>query len=185
MLRAPRSTTAAARLGAGLLLAGVPLLAACGTPPELREAQAHPSATRSVTSAPTTAAPVPTLAPTFPLPGQTSTAPDEIATDCQGRPSAAQVIALLRRADVVPAQAQASVSTGPLCAEEWQYTVVQVPKRDPLQVVSKGSPGSLKLVTAGTDVCNIPVRVEAPPGILSRACAAAEGTTGTLPGFGA
>jgi hypothetical protein len=178
VLRAPcRTIPAASRLlaagllAAGLLAAGLSLLAGCGTPPELRE---PPGALP--TAPPTTAPATPT--PGFPtagataLPGQETPAFGELtAVACQGRPSGTQVVALLRRSpDVLPAQARVTVTAGPVCAGDWQYTVVQVPQREPLQVVSKGRPTALTLVTAGTDVCNIPVRTQAPPGIQTYAC---------------
>jgi hypothetical protein len=62
-----------------------------------------------------------------------------------------------------------TVDTGPLCAGTWQYTVVLVPNREPLAVVTRGRPGALELVTAGTNVCSIPVRTEAPIGIRTAA----------------
>lgn len=94
-----------------------------------------------------------------------------VAVDCAGRPSAAQVVALLRRTDgLLPAGVQVSVPVAPRCAGSWQYTVVQIPSREPLQVVTEGSPTSFTLVTAGTDVCVIPVRVGAPAGIRTLAC---------------
>jgi hypothetical protein len=70
---------------------------------------------------------------------------------------------LLRSTDVVTAR------TGPLCAGTWQYTVLAVTGREPLQVVTKGPASALVLVTAGTDVCSVPVRTEAPAGIVSAA----------------
>ncbi|MFC7764406.1 hypothetical protein ACFQY4_45335 [Catellatospora bangladeshensis] len=53
----------------------------------------------------------------------------------------------------------------PVCAGTWQYTVVSIPDREPLQVVTKGAPAVLEVVTAGTDICTIEVRNFAPPGI--------------------
>jgi hypothetical protein len=38
--------------------------------------------------------------------------------------------------------------------------------REPLQVVTQGAPNALQLVTAGTEVCSVPVRTQAPSGIL-------------------
>jgi len=40
-----------------------------------------------------------------------------------------------------------------------------VPNQDPLQVITRGLPTSLQLVTAGTDVCSVSVRATAPAGI--------------------
>jgi hypothetical protein len=96
------------------------------------------------------------------------------AVDCQGRPKAAQVIALLRRTSgLLPPSASVTVLSAPVCAGDWQHTELRVPGREPLQVVTRGVPSALTLVTAGTDVCNIPVRTGAPPGIRAVACDAA------------
>lgn len=103
-------------------------------------------------------------------PASTGPAPfgEAVAVSCRGRPSADQVITLLRRTpDLLPRGATVTVQTGPLCAGTWQYTVVAVPDREPLQVVTKGAPAALTLVTAGTDVCSVPVRTGAPAGILT------------------
>ena len=80
-------------------------------------------------------------------------------------------MALLRRStELLPTGAQVTVRVAPRCAGTWQYTVVQIPNREPLQVITEGSPTSFSLVTAGTDVCVIPVRVGAPAGIRTLAC---------------
>jgi hypothetical protein len=55
--------------------------------------------------------------------------------------------------------------------------VLAVPNHDPLAVVTKGTPGQLTLVTAGTDVCSIPVRTGAPAGILNAALCPPPGST--------
>jgi hypothetical protein len=171
--RVPRSTTTAARLliGGSLLVVALPLLTGCGTPPELREPHAAPSsppASPTPTGTPTGMA---TRPPLSPGPTTTPSSNEFAAVPCQGRPSGAQVIALLHRSPgMLAADARVTVSAGPLCAGDWQYTVIQVPKLDPLQVVSKGPASALTLVTAGTDVCSIPVRTEAPPGIQTVAC---------------
>jgi hypothetical protein len=95
---------------------------------------------------------------------------EAVAVPCAGRPSADQVVALLRRTpDMLPRGATVTVRTGPLCAGTWQYTIVSAPEREPLEVVTKGPPGSLVLVTAGTDVCSIEVRTAAPIGIRTAA----------------
>jgi hypothetical protein len=87
------------------------------------------------------------------------------------------VIELLRHSSgLLPRGARVTVLSGPLCADDWQYTIVQVPDREPLQVVSSGPATALTLVTAGTDVCNIPVRTGAPAGIRTVACEGAPGT---------
>lgn len=91
---------------------------------------------------------------------------EAVAVHCGGRPSAEQIVALLRRASLVPAGIRATVTTGPLCAGTWQYSIVSVPDLDPLTVISEGAPGSLTIVTAGTNVCVARVRAGAPVGIL-------------------
>ncbi|MFV2087616.1 hypothetical protein [Micromonospora sp. LOL_021] len=168
--------------GCGLLLisatlVGVALLAGCGRPPGVGAPTAD--AAPAPTGTPSSAEPSGTRTPS-PVKPPSATAssspsadgfPVAVAVDCAGRPSAAQVVALLRRTDgLLPAGAQVSVPVAPRCAGSWQYTVVQIPSREPLQVVTEGSPTSFTLVTAGTDVCVIPVRVGAPAGIRTLAC---------------
>jgi hypothetical protein len=156
-----------ARLVTGGVLA-VLALAGCGAPPELRDASRVPPRTLTPTPTDASASPTP-LPPTLPV-AATSASSDAVATDCQGRPSGAAIVALIRRSDLLPDGVQVTVEKPPVCAGSWQYTVLQVPGHEPLQVVSKGKPGSLTLVTAGTDVCSIPVRTGAPPGIRTLAC---------------
>lgn len=163
-----RLTTALAMVSLALVA-----LAACGTPPELREPTAAPTGVRSVpptTGTPTT---VPTLPPTV-LPGGLPPAPTTdagaVAVDCR-TPSPEQVVELVRgRSGVLPADARVRVRTGPLCAADWQYTVLAVTGYEPLQVVTRTRSGVLRLVTAGTDVCDVEVRIAAPPGIRTLAC---------------
>ncbi|WP_329105914.1 hypothetical protein OG792_33975 [Micromonospora sp. NBC_01699] len=164
----------ARRLLAGGLLVGCLAPAGCGTPPELRKPPgsdlpsptAHPSPTSTPagpgTRTPTSGLP---LSPT-PLFGENT------AVACQGKPTADQVVALLRRSSTgIPRGVGLTVpAPGPLCAGDWQYTVIQVGDRGPWQVVSKGPATALTLVTAGTDVCSIPVRTGAPAGIRTAAC---------------
>ncbi|HEY3007998.1 MAG TPA: hypothetical protein VGJ63_08025 [Micromonosporaceae bacterium] len=151
-------------------------LVACGRPPELHPPPGTPVPQPSVT---TTTTPTPLLPPTQ-LPSQAPTAPpvvaptfgEEYAVSCAGYPSGDAVVALLRRTPgLLSANARVAVRTGPLCAGTWQYTVVAVGGRDPLAAVTRGKPDALRLVTAGTDVCSIPVRTAAPPGIqFAAAC---------------
>lgn len=54
----------------------------------------------------------------------------------------------------------------PVCSGTWHYTVLEVPDREPLQVLTKGDPAALTLVAVGTDVCTVDVRRQAPTGIL-------------------
>jgi hypothetical protein len=174
VLGAPSSTTAAATvLIAGTVLAGCVTLAGCGSPPPPDD---PPGATvPAPRSAPTTTA---TLAGSSPGSQSPTTSPtasrfDElIAVDCHGNPNAAEVIALLRSSSgLLPPTAPVTVLRGPLCAGDWQYTTIRLPGRGPLDLVSYGPATALSLVTAGTDVCNVPVRTAAPAGIRTVACA--------------
>lgn len=89
---------------------------------------------------------------------------------CNGRPSAEQVIAVVRRQpSLLPGNTTVTAKTGPLCAGTWQYTVLVAGDREPLQVVTRGAPGSLTFVTAGTNVCTVDVRAGAPVALLSAA----------------
>jgi len=118
------------------------------------------------------------------LPGLPSTAPDAstgaTAVACNGKPGLAQIVAALRRdrADAVPAGVTPTASTGPLCADSWQYTVLSIPNRDPLQVVTRGAAASLKVVTAGTYVCTPAVNAAAPLAIRTAANCQSPGTDG-------
>jgi hypothetical protein len=160
---------------AGLLLGGLLGLAACGTPPELRERRG--GTVPPPRSTPT--ASVPGATPTATPPARTQ-APDpagptgfseSIAVPCAGRPSGQQVLSLLRNTGgPLPGGVRVTIRTGPLCAGTWQYSVVTVPGGEPLQVVTNGPPGDLNLITAGTDVCSVPVRATAPYGIRAIAC---------------
>jgi hypothetical protein len=91
-------------------------------------------------------------------------------SQCNGRPAGDQVIAAVRRARPnLPAGSGLTVKTGPLCAGIWQYTVLTVANSEPLQIMSKGAPNALTVVTAGTDPCSVEVRATAPPALLSTA----------------
>lgn len=164
-LRPNRPSRPAAAAAACLL--GSALLGGCGVPPEL---QPTPG---GVVPQPTVS-PVPaSLPPSFTLPSlsappsaTTSAFPEAVATACLGRPTADQVIAAVRRkTSILPAAGTITVVQQPTCAGTWQYTVVSIPDREPLQVVTKGAPAALEVVTAGTDICTIEVRNFAPPGI--------------------
>ncbi|WP_371687285.1 hypothetical protein [Micromonospora sp. KC723] len=183
---------------AGALLAALPL-SACAAPPT-RGATAPPASpelrtppTGGVpTGGPATIAPpggvptaglpatvipgypqgVPTdsapgFSPTPGAPGSPTSAPT--AVPCLGRPSADRVVRLLR-GRVLPRSVAVRATTGPLCADGWQYTVLAVTGHEELQAVSRGEPAALRLVTAGTDVCSIEVRATAPPAIRTLAC---------------
>jgi hypothetical protein len=156
------------------IVAAILLVAATGC-----SSAARPAASQPVESPRTSTTPSPKHSPPMSLPtrlpsptASSSSGPapfgEAVAVSCAGRPSAEQVVALLRRtADLLPRGATVTVHRGPLCAGTWQYTVISVPQREPLQVVTKGAPSALALVTAGTDVCSIEVRTGAPAGILA------------------
>ncbi|QSB14956.1 hypothetical protein JQS43_00735 [Natronosporangium hydrolyticum] len=157
-------------LAAGLLVTGL-LLAGCGEPPGLDD-DAQPPPT-----APPPPPPTPTgpgwddLTPPPELPGSPGDGgfPDEIALGCDGRPGPAALIELLQAEGLLAASDDAEVVEGPFCSGTWQYAVIAVPDRDPLQVVTQGEPDALELVTAGTDVCTVEVRIQAPAGIAGAA----------------
>lgn len=144
-------------------------LTACDSP---RSQGAVPQPTRSTPATPRVTA-LPTGAPPAttrpPAPSPSRSFAESTAVPCGGFPTANQVIAVLRRTDVLPSGLTPSVQTQPQCAGDWQFTVVSVPDREPLQVVTRGAPSALQLVTAGTDVCSIPVRTGAPIGIRALA----------------
>ena len=146
------------------VLAG-PCLAGCDR--ALRRASPdHPAPARSAParSAPETSAASPSVAAAAPSFGEL------VALPCAGRPGVDAVVALLRRTPGAPPSSVAvTVQSGPLCAGGWQYTVVLPDRREPLQVVTRGEPDALTMVTAGTDVCTIEVRSAAPQGIRSAA----------------
>ncbi|WP_460845048.1 hypothetical protein [Phytohabitans suffuscus] len=163
--------TAVTRAGAAAIAVAA-LATACGVPPELRDPPG--SVVPSPKTAPPTASPPPVASDLPPIgaPSATPTFGEATAVLCHGQPSATQVMALLQRTSgLLPRNEAAEVrSDTPLCAGSWQYSVIVVRDRDPLLVVTRGAPGSLTLVTAGTNVCNIPVRTSAPAGIRTVAC---------------
>src|SRR5688572_30526629 len=123
-------------------LAVVLLLAACGTPPELRQrggSLPSPSATEhSQTPAyPPGFSPRSTTTPTAsPSPSQ-SPFPEYTAVDCAGRTKADQVISVVKaNTSIRPSKAV----TGPLCAGTWHYTLLEVPNSDPVQVITRDDP---------------------------------------------
>ncbi|MEV4662634.1 hypothetical protein AB0J85_11840 [Micromonospora echinofusca] len=160
------------RLAAVALLVAVPL-AGCGTPPELREPAPTTAPTRSAVPATPSAPPTP-LPPTgLPGTGAVTPTPDSglVAVPCPDGPSGARIVDLVRgRGGVLPNGVRVRVRTGPLCAGEWHYTVLDVTGHEMLQVVTQGRPGAPRLVTAGTDVCTAEVRAAGPPGIRTRVC---------------
>lgn len=179
MKNLPVPTARTSRLAAlGLLAVALP--AGCGhvthTPLGAPATSAAATAPATPTGSPSTVdgvAPPPDRAPPPPtLPGLPALPPPSAATAaaCPGRPEAAQITAALRKQpNLLPAGVTPTVATGPLCAGSWQYTVYAVPGFDRLQVVTKGSPTSLTVVTAGTDVCTPDVTDNAPAGIVAAA----------------
>ncbi len=94
-----------------------------------------------------------------------------VAVACRGEPTRQRILDLVRgRRDLLPRDARVRVRSGPLCAADWQFTTLDVIGYEPLQVVTRDQAGTLRLVTAGTDVCSIEVRVTSPPGIRTLAC---------------
>ncbi|MFU8873330.1 hypothetical protein [Micromonospora sp. SL4-19] len=151
-------------------------IASCGTPPELRQSAAPTATAPAATGTPTPVTPTPDT-PTRPaVPTPTPTAGDAVAQPCRSGPSGDRVVSLLRGpARVLPRGVRVKVRTGPLCAGDWQYTVLEVSGHEELQAVTRGKPAALELVTAGTDVCSAEVRAAGPPGIRTLAC---DGTPG-------
>ncbi|MFI6065754.1 hypothetical protein ACIA47_10865 [Micromonospora sp. NPDC051227] len=154
------------------MVLAVAALAGCGAPPGLGEPTSVPTHTAAPTpSGPST--PPATLPTTAPSLGTVTPTPDAglVATACRNGPTGQRVLQLLRgRAGVLPANVRVQVRTGPLCAGDWQFTVLTVTGHEELQVITRGEPGSPMLVTAGTDVCTIEVRATSPAGIRALAC---------------
>lgn len=180
MLRVPLAPSRRRTLFGALLVVAAVTLAGCGAPPDLTRPRGDPvpSPSHTVTPSAPVGTPAPTGQPTAPggpnVPVATPTTPgfgEFTAVECAGRPSGSQLISFLRRTTrLLPSGGQVTVTSGPLCAGDWQYTVLQPRGYEPLQVVSTGAPSNLKLVTAGTNVCNAEVRATAPYGIRAVAC---------------
>ncbi|MDQ0367676.1 hypothetical protein [Catenuloplanes indicus] len=155
----------------GISVLGAVTLAACGTPPGFEEqswSRPAVSAPASVPVLDVPSLPVPWLTPTVEPTGEYA---ETVLVPCQGDPAASDVIAVLRRTgDLVPATGTARVTSGPFCAGTWQLSLVTVPGAEPLFVVTSGPAATLKLVTAGTNVCSARVRGAAPSAIRAVAC---------------
>ncbi|PZV95142.1 hypothetical protein SAMN05443287_10780 [Micromonospora phaseoli] len=124
------------------------------------------------------ATPTPPPAGGLPGPNSPSADPGLVAVACPGDPSAQRIISLVRgRGGLLSQNAKVSARSGPLCAAGWQFTILDVTGYEPLQVVTRKQSGTLRLVTAGTDVCTAEVRVAGPAGIQTLAC----GSDGALP----
>ncbi|MFG1649242.1 hypothetical protein ACGFIE_04900 [Micromonospora sp. NPDC049275] len=158
-------------VGALLAFLTIGALAGCDAPPELRDPAAAPSGTTTPTASGPTGTPSTTpSAPPVATPSATGD-PGLVATACRNGPTGQRVVQLLRgRASVLPDNVRVRVRTGPLCAGDWQYTVLEVTGHEELQVVTRGRPATPQLVTAGTDVCTIEVRATGPAGIRTLAC---------------
>lgn len=149
-----------------LVAALAALAAGCGPPPEPPGTPDPPSPRSTAPTGPgRSVAPTGAGIPVTPTGGFS----EQVATDCAGQPDAGAVLAVLASEELLGQGADAEVTEGPLCAGTWQYAVVTVPELDPLQVVTRGEPDALELVTAGTDVCSVEVRIQAPPGIRTAA----------------
>ncbi|MGC4880130.1 hypothetical protein ACLQ26_28160 [Micromonospora sp. DT43] len=165
-------------VGALLAFLTIGALTGCGAPPEVRDPAAAPSGVTTPTASGPTGVPTgtPSSTPSGP-PVATPSAtrdPGLVATACRNGPTGERVVQLLRgRASVLPDNVRVRVRTGPLCAADWQYTVLEVTGHEELQVVTRGRPATPQLVTAGTDVCTIEVRATGPAGIRTLACDAA------------
>ena len=102
------------------------------------------------------------------------------ARDCAGKPGAQTVLTLLRApGGILGPDTAVTVTAGPLCAGDWQFTVLSAPGSGSLQVITRGRPDALRVVTAGTDLCTAQISAEAPPGIAALAC---DGATPDEPG---
>ncbi|MFG2056255.1 hypothetical protein ACGFI9_19755 [Micromonospora sp. NPDC048930] len=168
----PRPTARCRSLLAALV--ALLALAGCGAPPELRQSTAPPATASATPTATPSATPATPATPTTPAAAPSPA--DLVATACAAGPASDRVVSLLRgRAGVLPRDVRVTVRTGPLCAADWQYTVLAVSGHEELQVVTRGKPNALELVTAGTDVCSAEVRAAGPPGIRTLAC---DGTPG-------
>ncbi|WP_341866495.1 hypothetical protein [Micromonospora arborensis] len=164
--------TASRILPVALATLTVAALAGCGAPPGLRDPADVPTHTAAPTTPAASTAPA-TPPATAPSLGGVTPTPDAglVATACRNGPTAARVVQLLHgRTGVLPPNVRVQVRTGPLCAADWQFTLVEVTGHEELQVVTRGQPAAPALITAGTDVCTIEVRATAPAGIRALAC---------------
>ncbi|WP_034591514.1 hypothetical protein [Hamadaea tsunoensis] len=153
-------------------------LAGCGMPPDMKENGRpipSPQPVVSATGLPPVLVSTPPSASASPLPSGSApgTGPsfsEAYYVNCLGQPSGDQVIATIRaKTRLLPKTGAVLTTTGPLCSGGWQYTIVQATGKDPLVVVTKGLPTALTIVTAGSDVCTISVRTQAPAGLLAAA----------------
>lgn len=152
-------------LAAVAATAAILLAAGCGKPPDLREQGVPVPSPSGDTRSTRPRLPVPTATPST-----APTFPDNYYVACLGNPSGDQVVATVRaKTKLLPKTGTVAVTTGPLCSGMWQFTIVQAPGKDSLVVVTKGPATALQIVTAGSDVCTITVRTQAPAGLLAAA----------------
>ncbi|WP_432982242.1 hypothetical protein [Dactylosporangium sp. CA-233914] len=156
----------------GIVILGL-LLGACRHPTESAPPPPKPSLISQQPLVPvfppTEEPPVPSRTPSPSRSGSPSPTgfSEAYVSYCNGRPSGDQVIAAVRRfRSNLPSGSGVSVQKAPECAGIWQYTVLNVAESEPLQVITKGDPASLTVVTLGTDPCTVEVRAAAPPALL-------------------
>ncbi len=126
-------------------------------PPYVPPATLPPVATTPPTTITTTRPPTSTVSP---------------AARCANGPSKAQVLAVLKGLPGIP-EKELVVAAGPFCSGSWQFAAVQIAdeaKAEQLFVVTTGTPTTLKVIEAGTDVCSTEVQTRAPAAIRVRAC---------------
>ena len=95
--------------------------------------------------------------------------PEGRLSACNGKPSGQEVLAAVRRTRTDFPATGVTVQQQPKCAGVWQYTVLAVAGSEPQQVVTKGAPTALTVVTVGTDPCTIEVVAQAPAALLKEA----------------
>lgn len=153
--------------GTWAAIALVLLTSSCGAPPGLEPSgdavrEPSPQPPQATTGLPPGYTPRPTP-PATPVP---TPFPEYTAVDCAGRVTKEQVIAVVRReTDIEPGEA----ITAPVCAGTWHYTLLSVPGREPVKVLTKTAPSGLTLVVVGTDVCSLDIQHQAPSGIYTAA----------------
>jgi hypothetical protein len=155
------------KLRVGMAAVVLSALAGCGVPPELAPPRGTQVPIPSVT-APSNAPYPPGFSPRSSGPTtnpalSATPYPEFSSVPCNGKPTGDQVVALLKRETTIE---PSRPITQPVCAGTWHFTILEVPDREPLQVLSKGDPAALQLMAVGTDVCTVDVRRQAPTGIL-------------------
>lgn len=120
--------------------------------------------------------PPPPVATTTPATTNSPTPTPSHAAKCAGttQPTAAQMLTLIKGKAGIPKETL-KVFDGPYCSGDWSLVAAGVASKprdqqDPLFVVAVGPGTGLQLVAAGSDVCNDPLRKDAPAGIRVLAC---------------